>query len=241
MQAYPFELPSHSKPLEINLFNQEGSGLIFKSSSEISREIPPELKRRVLMRDDYTCQHCGFHSAKYQEISVADYHFFDPDRCHTACIFCSAYSRLEFVSPSRSGRLIWFPEISPVQLNHLARDLYVARLHKGEVAQRARDTLDHLMGLSAEAIQKVGTDQPEGLARQLQSGHVSEEIMAGLRLFPIDRRIINEAGLEFNQFPQILAFWRSKRGPYGFFAGKTNLYWLDWFLNQFPQYNQPYP
>jgi intracellular multiplication protein IcmJ len=45
-----------------------------------------------------------------------------------------------------------------------------------------------------------------------------------LRLFPLDRRIIREADLEFNQFPQILAYWRSKDGPFGKLQPKQ---WVD--------------
>ena len=46
----------------------------------------------------------------------------------------------------------------------------------------------------------------------------------GVRIFPLDRRIIKEAELEFNQFPQILAYWRSKAGPFG---GKAPTQWIS--------------
>ena len=36
--------------------------------------------------------------------------------------------------------------------------------------------------------------------------------------------IIKEGDLEFNQFPQILAFWRSKDGPFG---GKVPNQWKN--------------
>ncbi len=39
--------------------------------------------------------------------------------------------------------------------------------------------------------------------------------LKGFRILPLDRRIIKEGDLEFNQFPQILAYWRSKDGPFG--------------------------
>ena len=43
--------------------------------------------------------------------------------------------------------------------------------------------------------------------------------LSGLRLLPIDRRVIRSDGFEFNQFPQALAFWRSADGPFA--PGRT--------------------
>ncbi|MFA7457021.1 MAG: type IV secretion protein DotN, partial [Micavibrio sp.] len=40
------------------------------------------------------------------------------------------------------------------------------------------------------------------------------EKLDGVRLFPLDRRNVSEGELKFNQFPQILAYWRSKDGPF---------------------------
>jgi intracellular multiplication protein IcmJ len=64
------------------------------------------------------------------------------------------------------------------------------------------------------------SDDPADLASFLhkkKEGKVAESsatlIKQGLRIMPLNRRIISEADLEFNQFPQILAFWRSKHGP----------------------------
>ena len=53
-----------------------------------------------------------------------------------------------------------------------------------------------------------------------------DEKLKGLRLFPLDRRIIKEQDLEFNQFPQILAYWRSKDGPFG---GKVPSQWKNFY------------
>jgi intracellular multiplication protein IcmJ len=53
-----------------------------------------------------------------------------------------------------------------------------------------------------------------------------EKKLEGIRLFPLDRRIIKEGDLEFNQFPQILAYWRSKDGPFG---GKVPNKWKNFY------------
>ena len=77
---------------------------------------------------------------------------------------------------------------------------------------------------------RIGTDDPYILATILKDyltdSHYANrhKKIEGIRLFPLDRRIIKEADLEFNQFPQILAYWRSKDGPFG---GKVPQKWFD--------------
>lgn len=44
---------------------------------------------------------------------------------------------------------------------------------------------------------------------------LTEELLACVRLLPLDRRILRADALEFNQFPQVLAWWRSPQGPFG--------------------------
>ena len=63
-----------------------------------------------------------------------------------------------------------------------------------------------------EVRARIGTDDPYILAMVMQDYlsnrhyHNRDKKIAGVRLFPLDRRIIKEADLEFNQFPQILAY-----------------------------------
>lgn len=130
----------------------------------------------------------------------------------------------------RSGVLLWLPEVSQADLHHIARAIYVARISQGSMADAARKSLDTLMQRREEVRTRIGTDDPYILAMVLQDYltnrhyHNRDKKIAGVRLFPLDRRIIKEADLEFNQFPQILAYWRSKDGPFG---GKTPQKWFD--------------
>ena len=83
---------------------------------------------------------------------------------------------------------------------------------------------------------RVGTDDPYVLAQVFKDyigpRHYAErrKKLDGVRLFPLDRRIIKEQDLEFNQFPQILAYWRSKAGPFG---GKVPNNWLEMYKDAF--------
>lgn len=70
----------------------------------------PVTRRRVLARDDYTCQVCGFrdptgrrlvcaHTTPVLELIDADRNPFDEDECETQCLRCSG--RLDGVRGSR--------------------------------------------------------------------------------------------------------------------------------------------
>jgi intracellular multiplication protein IcmJ len=89
------------------------------------------------------------------------------------------------------------------------------------MAEAARQSLDALMKRRAVVRERIGTDDPYILATVLKDYLTEQHYqrradkIEGIRLFPLDRRIIKEADLEFNQFPQILAYWRSKDGPFG--------------------------
>ena len=194
--------------------------------------ISKEKKQKIMARDNDTCQCCGFRAKKYQEVMA----FPDvkgatgDDALKTVCIFCHQCFHLDKVNTMRSGVLLWLPEISQSDLHHIARAIYVARISQGPIADAAREALDALMQRRETVKSRIGTDDPYILATVLKDyltkGHYNnrQKKIEGVRLFPLDRRIIKESDLEFNQFPQILAYWRSKDGPFG---GKTPQKWFD--------------
>lgn len=200
----------------------------FASSDGVSKE----LKQKIFVRDNHKCQCCGFESQKYQEILFAngDRGDLSEKNLKTVCIFCHQCHNLDQVSTMRSGVLLWLPEISQNDLHHIVRAIYVARISQGPIADAARRALDSLMQRREMVRSRIGTDDPYILSTVLKDyltdGHYKkkDEKLEGVRLFPLDRRIIKESDLEFNQFPQILAFWRSKSGPFG---GKTPQKWFD--------------
>lgn len=210
-----------------------------QTASKESGAVPlltAELKKSVLDRDQNTCQCCGFTSGKYQEI-----HFIDRnsgnlrlDNLATVCVFCHQCFNLDLTTKMRSGVLIWLPEIEQHVLHDIARAIYVARISQGPMAEAARKALDVLMARREEARRRIQTDDPFVLSMVLKDfltpKHYAERTakLEGIRLFPLDRRIIKEGELEFNQFPQILAYWRSKDGPFG---GKAPTLWLDIYKN----------
>ncbi len=203
-----------------------------RAPSALPQLLTPELKKAVLDRDDNTCQCCGFKSGKYQEVHFIDNNpkNFNLSNLATACIFCHQCFNIDLATKMRSGVLIWLPEIEQHVLHDIARAIYVARISQGPMAEAARKALDVLMARREEARRRIETDDPYVLSTVLKDfvtpRHYAErgEKLEGIRLFPLDRRIIKEAELEFNQFPQILAYWRSKDGPFG---GKAPSIWID--------------
>lgn len=231
MDNYPVTL-GIARPLGKAKKIKGGSGS--SGSALPSGKIDKALKEKIFKRDNYTCACCGFRSEKYQDIHFKNRNKADmrEDNLLTLCMFCNQCFNLEEVSQMRSGVLVWLPEIEQTTLNHIARAIYVARISQGSAAEAARKSLDTMMERRAELKNRIGTDDPFILASILSDYlgdkhyYYRTKKLEGVRLFPLDRRIIKESELEFNQFPQILAYWRSKNGPFG---GKLPATWVGMY------------
>ena len=190
---------------------------------DVSTAVPGPAVRAAQRRDDYVCQFCGFQSAKYQVCHGPEAG--GADALVTACIFCKQVTDLDRVPGMRSAVLIWLPELSQAALNCAMPEVYVNRIGRDRAAgSRARDLLDRLVARREVAKTRFGSDDPAELVRRLRSagddrGEIDAALADGLRVLPLDRMIVRAEQLEFNQFPQILAFWRSRNGPFA--AGRT--------------------
>ncbi len=211
---------------------KSGAGKPGSASSLAEKKISPPLKAKIFERDAWTCRYCGFTSKKYQEVHCLNNDKNDHTESNlvTACIFCHQCFNLQDVNTMRSGVLLWLPEIGQAELHNIARAIYVARISQGPVADAARKAHDILLSRRDEVKKRISTDNPYILATVLQDYlsykqyDMRSKKLAGVRLLPLDRRMIREADLEFNQFPQILAYWRSKDGPFG---GKAPPQWIS--------------
>lgn len=120
--------------------------------------------------------------------------------------------------------------MSQARLHVLTRELYVGRISRGPLQEKARSALESLRARGAQAEERLSSCDPRSLAEQMLSCTDARALAAlrarleSIRLLPLDRRIIREADLEFNQFPQILAYWRSKDGPLSSQAGFASLH-----------------
>lgn len=170
---------------------------------------------KILKRDDFSCRFCGFRAVQYQRVVPTQEGFV------TACSFCEQAMGLERAGLMGGGFLIWLPEITQAELNHIVRAIYVAQSLEGsDAAASASRALEALMTRRAEAKKRLGSDDPLLLATVLQENLTDAEAAAvprkleGIRLLPLDKHMVHGRHGDFNGFPQILHFWRSAQGPF---------------------------
>lgn len=187
----------------------------------------PETEK-ILNRDGYTCRFCGFSSAHYQRVVPTS------DGYVTACTFCEQVVALERAGLMGGGILIWLPEISQAELNHIARAAYIARDDEDQtdMADAAARAIDALAARRTEAKKRLGTDDPLVLATVLHENLTDKESAAaakkldGVRLLPNDKYMVRGKGGDVNGFPQMVTFWRSPQGPFGQIPAAS---WRDLF------------
>jgi intracellular multiplication protein IcmJ len=175
----------------------------------------------TLARDAYTCRCCGFKSEKFQRVIPADDDLGTDDPFITVCPFCELCFELDRAGLTGGGVLIWLPEMSQVELNHIVRALYAARGSDHPVAALADRTLDALMARRAEAKKRVGSDDPLLLATVMRESLNDKEYaqgkakLDGIRLLPQNRFLTRGPKGDINLFPDMVAYWRSPQGPFG--------------------------
>ena len=174
----------------------------------------PKLKpEQVLDRDNRTCRFCGFHSARYQRVLRHN------GEDVTACSFCELVLHLERAALMGNAILIWLPEVTQVQLNHMARAAYIAQESDDEnMRGLALRMIEALKSRRTDAKRRIGTDDPMLFYTVLQEGLQSKKRVniaskiEGIRLFPLDQYLAGSK--EVNVFPKMIQFWTSKEGPF---------------------------
>lgn len=180
---------------------------------------------KVLKNDDYTCRFCGFRSTQFQRVVPFEKHFV------TSCSFCEEVLFLARAGMMSTGILVWLPEISQAELNHIARAFYIAMEDKGtDFAKAAERAMDALLTRRTEAKKRIGTEDPLLLSTLFHENLTEDERktavakLDGIRLFPLNKHMVRTHGKDINGFPQIVKFWRSEEGP---FANLPTTTWPD--------------
>lgn len=185
-------------------------------------------RNKIFIRDEHTCQCCGFKSQKYQQILYLDHdeRNVSDQNCLTTCSFCHQCFDLSQIEKMQSGMLIWLPEIGQAALHHIMRAIYIARVSQGPLASAAKSTIDEFYKRSDEVKKRLGSSDPSALALVLQDflSHKQYEKAAdqlrGVRLLPLDRRMVADEAtpeLQINEFAAMLVYWRGKNGPFADF------------------------
>ena len=200
--------------------------------------IPEALARTRNQFDGFTCNHCGFTSGKYQMTSQCGPSHRTLRDLATTCRPCWQVMNLEAAITARSAKLIWLPELSQTDLNRYMPELYAARIAQGTPAALAKNVLSILMarcdklkehGEVADLKEMVGLLRTAEHKRdQAANDRVLAPFDDGLRLLPLDRWIVREKNLEFNLYPQMLAYFRSRNGPADVSGKRFALLAQDW-------------
>jgi len=87
-------------------------------------------EKKVLQRDHYTCQFCGFQADDYQDVVNLDGNYSNNKLANlvTACCFCAQCFFLESVGVGGygGGTLVFIPEMTQSELNVLCHVLFCA-------------------------------------------------------------------------------------------------------------------
>lgn len=174
---------------------------------------------KALWRDDFTCRCCGFKSKKFQRVIPSEV----GDDFVTVCSFCELSFSLDQTGMTGAGVLIWLPEISQADLNHIMRAIYIARASTAspQLSEAATRAYDALLARRVDAKKRLGGDDPLLLATVFHESLNDKEYanckskLEGIKLLPIDRWLVRGRDGDSNQFPKILEYWTSPEGPFG--------------------------
>ncbi|MCX7125754.1 MAG: type IVB secretion system protein IcmJDotN [Gammaproteobacteria bacterium] len=127
---------------------------------------------KIHLRDQYTCQFCGFQAKEHLETINLNSNYLDNKRANlaTACGLCAQCFFLEAVGKSDfgGGVLIYLPEMSQVELNALCHVIFESMVYRLSNVRHATNVYRSFK-LRAQLIEeKVG----EGLSNPAQFGQM---------------------------------------------------------------------
>lgn len=152
-------------------------------------------EQKVLQRDKYTCQFCGFQARLFQDVVNLDHDYTNNRLSNlvTACCFCAQCCFIESVGVGGfgGGALVYLPEFSQPELNSLCHVLFCAITNDTGYKISAQNIYRNFKFRSQTVEEKFGEGSSDpAIFGQLiiDSGVTDKEIMAKLfhniRLLP---------------------------------------------------------
>lgn len=155
-----------------------------------------DFRDKVLERDAYTCQYCGFQARQFQEVVNLDQNYRNNKLSNliTACVFCTQCLFLESVGQSDAGggTLIYAPEITQPELDGLCHVLFCAIANATGYRSDAQ-AIYRSLKLRAQVVEDKmgeGMSNPAMIGKILlerQGGvdsQIKDNILRDLRLLP---------------------------------------------------------
>jgi intracellular multiplication protein IcmJ len=179
----------HDLQLAVNL----NGWRIFVRRHEDKAFLPVEQK--ILGRDNYTCQYCGFQAKEYQEIINLDGNYTNNKYSNliTACCFCSQCLFIESIGldDMGGGQLIFLPDMTQGELNSFCHVLFCA-MGNGTGYQETAQSIYRSFKFRSQLIESkfgAGTSNPAVLGQLIleQQARGEEEkinVLKDLRLLP---------------------------------------------------------
>ena len=165
----------------------------------IIRQLDPAFAKfstKVMERDKYRCQFCGFQASSGMSVVNLDHNYSNNKMGNlvTSCPFCHQCLFIEVVGKLQNGggTLIYLPEISQGKLNAMCH-VYYASLVNGSTQASVADQYIQSLKLRASLVEKQFGEHmsdPAFLGRMLidtpvnDLAHRQEVIFNGLRLLP---------------------------------------------------------
>ena len=151
--------------------------------------------KKILRRDNYTCQYCGFQAREFQEVVNLDQNYNNSKASNmvTACCFCTQCLFLESVGQGGygGGTLIYLPEISQNNLDSFCHVLFCAIANDTGYKNTAQ-SIYRSFKMRAQAVEEEfgeGTSNPAIFGRLLIEANAKERVqfdklIQNLRLLP---------------------------------------------------------
>ena len=150
---------------------------------------------KIMLRDSYTCQYCGFQAKEYQEIVNADGNYANNKFSNliTACCFCAQCLFIESIALDEmgGGQLIYLPEMTQAEVNSFCHVLFCA-MGNGTGYQESAQSIYRSFKFRSQPIESkygAGTSNPSVLGQlilEYQASHpdAGRVILKDLRMLP---------------------------------------------------------
>jgi len=153
-----------------------------------------EFETKVLQRDAYTCQFCGFQAKLFQDVVNLDGNYSNNRLANlaTACCFCAQCFFIESVGVGGygGGTLIYLPELSQSELNSMCHVLFCAITNDTGYKSSAQTIYRSFKSRSQEVEDKFGegTSDPAIFGQLIIDSGTNagdaEKLFTNIRLLP---------------------------------------------------------
>jgi len=153
-------------------------------------------QKKILQRDGYACQFCGFRSKVAQEVINLDCNYYNNKlkNLATACPFCAQCLFIESIGQSDfgGGTLIYAEEMQQTQINALCHVLFASIVNNTRYADQARNIYRGLK-LRSQLVERYlgeGMSKPSLFGRMVVDANLvkvtqlNDKLIEPLRLLP---------------------------------------------------------